>query len=205
MKFKILTLALLFISINLSAQGFLGAISYSTALGMGNTGDYIDNFSYKGFQFEGRSFTNRNWTFGGTFGWNVFDQKITDMIHIEEGDKVSDIDGTQVRYINSFPMMVNGHYYFLKRRSPVRPFLGLNVGVYYITQRFELGVFQIERDNWHFGFAPEAGVLIPIGNMAIMANAKYNYAFSAGQSVTGSTDNTQAYMSFNIGLVFMGY
>jgi hypothetical protein len=205
MKYKVLLFAFMFLSISISAQSFLGVLSYSTAMGMGNTGDYVGDYSFKGFQFEGRSFTNRNFTFGGTFGWNIFEQQSSDLIHLEDGDKVSDISGTQARYINSFPMMVNGHYYFMKRRDPVRPFIGLNIGLYYIMQRFQLGIYQKDIDNWHFGFAPEAGLLIPLGGVAIMANAKYNYAFSAGKPLGSGTDNSQSYMSFNIGLVFMGY
>ncbi len=205
MKFKYLIIALLFTSISLSAQQFLGVLSYSTALGTGNTGDFISDYSYKGFQFEGRTFTNRNWTFGGTFGWNLFDTEITELIHLEDGDDVSDIQGTQIRYVNSFPIMANGHYYFMKRRDPIRPFIGMNVGLYYITQKFQLGIYEVSENNWHFGFAPEAGLLIPLGDMAIMANAKYNYALSAGKPLGGGTDNSHGYMSFNIGIVFMGY
>jgi len=205
MKLKFLTIALLLMSISLSAQQFLGVISYSTALGTGNTGDYISDFSYKGFQFEGRTFTNRNWTFGGTFGWNIFDTQVSKLIHLEKDNKISDIQGTQVRYINSFPIMANGHYYFMKRKDPIRPFIGLNVGLYYITQRFQLGIYEANESNWHFGFAPEAGLLIPVGDIAIMANAKYNYALTAGKPLGGGTDNSHTYMSFNIGLVFYGY
>lgn len=205
MKFRIITIALLFMSISISAQQFLGVASYSTALGTGNTGDFISDFSYKGFQFEGRTFTNRNWTFGGSFGWNIFDAKLSELIHVEDGNEAADIQGTQLRYINSFPIMVNGHYYFLKRRDPVRPFLGMNVGLYYINQRFELGIYQVEENNWHFGFAPEAGVLIPVGDISIMLNVKYNYALSAGKPIGGGTDNSHSYLTFNIGLVFSGY
>ncbi len=205
MKIKFLIIALLFTSISLSAQQFMGVLSYSTAIGNGNTGDFISDFSYKGFQFEGRTFTNRNWTFGGTFGWNIFDTKSSKLIHLEDGNNVSDIQGTQVRYINSFPMMLNGHYYFFKRKSPVRPFMGMNIGLYYITQRFQLGVYEKESSNWHFGFAPEVGLLIPVGDVAIMANAKYNYALTTGKPLGSGTDNSQSYISFNIGLVFMGY
>ncbi len=205
MKYKFLIILLFLMGISLSAQQFLGVVSYSTALGTGNTSDYISEFAYKGVQFEGRTFTNRNWTFGGTFGWNIFDTQISKLIHLEKDNKVSDIQGTQVRYINSFPIMVNGHYYFMKRKDPIRPFIGLNVGLYYIKQRFQLGIFEANESNWHFGFAPEAGLLIPVGGMAIMANAKYNYALTAGKPLGGGTDNSHTYMSFNIGLVFYGY
>ena len=68
-----------------------------------------------------------------------------------------------------------------------------------------MGIYEVDENNWHFGFAPEVGLLIPVGEIAIMANAKYNYALSAGQPLGSGTDNSHSYMSFNIGLVFMGY
>ena len=211
MKLKFLIIALLLMSISLSAQQFLGVLSYSTAYGTENTGDFMNtgdiesDISWKGFQFEGRSFTNRHWTFGGMFGWNTFDSQLNDLIHLERDDKVSDIQGTQVRYINSFPMMLNGHFYFFKRKAFIRPFIGLNVGLYYITQRFQLGIYEANESNWHFGFAPEAGFLIPIGDVGLMVNAKYNYALSAGQPIGNGTDNSHSYINLNIGLVFYSY
>jgi outer membrane protein W len=205
MKFKIFITALLLMSISLSAQQFLGVVSYSMGLGTGNTGDFISDYSFKGFQFEGRSFTNRNWTFGGTFGWNIFDEQINELVHLENGEAVSDVQGTQVRYVNSFPIMANGHYYFFKRKDPVRPFIGMNVGLYYISQRFQMGIYEVNESNWHFGFAPEVGFLIPVGSVAIIANAKYNYALSAGQPLGRGTDNSQSYISVNIGLAFYSY
>ena len=211
MKFKFLIVALLLMSISLSAQQFLGVLSYSTAYGTGNTGDFMNtgdiasDISFKGFMFEGRSFTNRHWTFGGAFGWNTFDSQLNEIIHLENDDKVSDIQGTQVRYVNSFPMMLNGHFYFFKRKAFIRPFIGLNVGLYYITQQFQIGIYQAEENNWHFGGAAEAGFLIPIGDMGIMFNAKYNYALSAGQPLGSGTDNSHSYINFNLGFVFYSY
>ncbi len=206
MKIKYLIIALMFLSINIFAQDFLGVLSYNTALPMGKTGDYISNFSWKGFSFEGRSFTNRNWTFGGYFGWNIFDAKITDLVEIDEGDKGITVKGTQLRYINSFPIMATGHYYMGKRRDSFRPFFGVGIGTYYIIQRFDIGVFRREVSNWHFGLAPEAGVLLALSrSTSLMLSVKYNYAFSAGKAVYGSTDNSQSYLGFNIGLAFAGY
>jgi hypothetical protein len=206
MKIKYLTIILMFLSINLFAQDFLGILSYGTALPMGKTSDYISDFSWKGFSFEGRTFTNRNWSFGGTFGWNIFDTKITDLIEIDDETTGTAVKGTQVRYTNSFPMMVNGHFYVGKRKNTLRPFLGLGLGTYYIIQRFEIGIFQREVSNWHFGLAPEVGVLVALSrNTSLILSAKYNYAFSSGKTVYGDTDNSQSYLGFNIGLAFSGY
>lgn len=206
MKNKYLIIILMFLSINLFAQDFLGILSYNTALPMGKTSDYISDFSWKGFSFEGRTFTNRNWSFGGMFGWNIFDQKITDLIEIDDETKGTTISGTQIRYTNSFPLMVNGHYHFGKRKNSLRPFMGLGLGTYYIVQRFEIGIFQREVSNWHFGLAPEVGVLLSLSrNTSLVFSVKYNYAFSAGKTVYGDTDNTQSYLGFNLGLAFAGY
>lgn len=206
MKIKHITIILLFLSMNLFAQDFLGIISYNTALPMGKTGDYISDYSWKGFSFEGRSFTNRNWSFGGMFGWNIFDTKITDLIQIDDETTGITVKGTQLRYTNSFPMMVNGHYHFGKRKDAVRPFMGLGLGMYYIVQRFEIGIFQREVSNWHFGLAPEVGVLLEMSrSTSLIFSVKYNYAFSAGKTVYGDTDNSQSYLGINLGLAFFGY
>ncbi|MCK5087887.1 MAG: hypothetical protein KAQ90_10220 [Melioribacteraceae bacterium] len=206
MKFKFITIILMFISVNLFAQDFLGILSYNTALPMGNTSEFISEYSWKGFSFEGRTFTNRAWAFGGIFGWNVFNEMSTDLAHIDRENSASDVKGTQVRYINSFPIMASGHYYFGRRRSALRLFFGVGVGVYYITQRFEIGVFGLESNNWHFGLAPEAGFLFSLGRTtALSLSAKYNYAFDAGNNVFGEPDNAQSYLGINIGLAFYGY
>ena len=206
MKIKYLVVILMLSSASLFAQDFLGALMYNTAMPMGNTKDFISDYSWKGFSFEGRSFTNRNWSFGGMFGWNIFDKRLDETVDIDEETTGTTVTGTQIRYTNSFPIMVNGHYHFGKRRDSFRPFLGVGLGTYYIVQRFELGVFQLETSNWHFGLAPEAGVLVALSRTtSLMFSVKYNYAFSAGKTVFGSTDNTQSYIGFNIGLAFFGY
>ena len=206
MKIKYLVVILMLSSASLFAQDFLGALMYNTAMPMGNTKDFISDYSWKGFSFEGRSFTNRNWSFGGMFGWNIFDKRLDETVDIDEETTGTTVTGTQIRYTNSFPIMVNGHYHFGKRRDSFRPFLGMGLGTYYIVQRFELGVFQLESSNWHFGLAPEAGVLVALSRTtSLMFSVKYKNAFSAGKTVFGSTDNTQSYIGFNIGLAFFGY
>lgn len=206
MKIKYLAVILMLSSASLFAQDFLGALMYNTAMPMGTTKEFISDYSWKGFSFEGRSFTNKNWSFGGMFGWNIFDKRLDETVEIDEGTTGTTVTGTQIRYTNSFPIMVNGHYHFGKRRDSFRPFLGMGLGTYYIVQRFELGILQLETSNWHFGLAPEAGVLLALSRTtSLMFSVKYNYAFSAGKTVFGSTENTQSYLGFNIGLAFFGY
>ena len=99
--------------------------------------------------------------------------------------------------------MANMHYYFGKRRD-VRFYVGANAGLYYILQRLDLGVWRIDSDNWHFGLAPEVGVLIPLadGQTQFFVNAKYNYAFDSGTGLGNKDDNYYSYWGINFGFAF---
>ena len=50
--------------------------------------------------------------------------------------------------------------------------------------------------KWHFGWVPEAGLVVPLGRaeIALLTMVRYNWTFSAG----GSGD--QKYWGFNIGV-----
>jgi hypothetical protein len=99
-------------------------------------------------------------------------------------------------------MMANMHYYFGKRKD-LRFYMGANAGLYYILQRLDIGVWRIDSNNWHFGLAPEAGVLIPLdGQSHIIINLKYNYAFDAGTGLGGKEDNYYSYWGLNFGFAF---
>jgi hypothetical protein len=109
----------------------------------------------------------------------------------------ADISGTQLRYFNAVPLLVNAHYYF-GSRGGIRPYAGLNVGTYWIERRVDIGLSSFKDDNWHLGWAPEAGIIVPLGRpeVALIADVRYNWAFSAG----GTGD--QKYWGFNVGFVY---
>jgi len=77
--------------------------------------------------------------------------------------------------------------------------------MYYIKQRLEIGLVAFESDNWHFGVAPEVGVIINFSReFTMIVNTKYNYAFSAGEALGGG-DNQIDYWGINIGFVWQSY
>jgi hypothetical protein len=192
-------MAFLFFAVSLSAQNFLNIISYSTALPVGHTSDFIDDFSWRGFSIEGRSFTQRNLSFGIMFGWNYFDQRTDETVQIPDGA----VTGTQIHYLDVIPIMANVHYYFgKKRRKSMRAYMGLSAGTYIISQRMDIGIWAFRRSNWHFGVAPEVGVLVPLGSTSLALAVKYNYAFNAGETFFDANDNSHSYISFNIGFAF---
>jgi len=61
----------------------------------------------------------------------------------------------------------------------------------------EMGLWMTEQKNWHFGLAPEIGVLIPVGfSSNINVSVKWNYAFKADDSINYN------WFGFNIGYAF---
>ena len=122
----------------------------------------------------------QNTSVGLTLGWNVLDERRTETAQLGTQNPGA-ITGTQDRYLNAFPIMANVHYYF-GERGGVRPYVGLNAGGIVMNQRFEIGIVALQNDGWEWGIAPEAGIIIPMDReWAIMVNAKYNYAFTAGR------------------------
>jgi outer membrane protein W len=171
------------------------------AVPTGNSREFIENTSYIGFVIDGRRFADRNVTYGIQFGWNIFHEETKETINIERGA----ISGRQFRYYNMWPILVNAHYY-LGRKRDFRTYIGAGIGTYYILQRYELGVFMLESNNWHFGIAPEIGFLIPVSRtVSVNTSIKYNYAFDSGKSVWGDDDNAHSFVSLNVGLAFTGF
>ena len=205
MKWLYSSILILIITASVSAQS-LGSLTYNISIPTDKLSDYIDKTSFKGFGLEGRWFSNKNISFGLSFAWTVFDQRVGDPIQIVQDGVSGTVSGTQVRVVNSLPILATAHFYTGKRRDQFRLYFGAGVGTYYITQRLEIGLVAFESNNWHLGVAPEVGVLLNFSReFTMIVNTKYNYAFSAGTSLGGSDDNTYAYWGLNIGFVWQSY
>jgi hypothetical protein len=176
----------------------LTSLSYNVSLPIGTTADFISPVQWRGVTFEARRFVDRQLSVGFLAGWQTFADKTTDPIEITNGT----ISGTQVRIMNNFSLMVTGDYYFNKDAREIRPYAGLGVGMNYIDQRWDLGIYSFNTYNWHFSLAPEIGALIPLGDVDGIIGATYMYSFDSGQTAWGADDNTQQYLVFKIGLVW---
>jgi hypothetical protein len=185
------------------AQELLTNVTWNIGIPVSKTNEYTTDVTYRGFTITGKRFLDKYNSVGLSFGWNIFDEKNYAPINISSGGGSGTISGTQVRSINSFPMLVGVHHHFGNKKD-MRAFIGLNTGMYYIIQRLDLGVYRIDNDNWHFGLAPEAGVIIPVGdeNTGIYVGARYNYAFDSGTALGGSENNFYSYYEINIGFSF---
>lgn len=181
------------------SQNAVWAFSYDVAFPLGETSDYIDRTSWRGFTIQGRQFIKPNLSVGGSFSWQVFNQRISELVEFSFQPANSEqtvngaLSGEQFRYINTLPIMVNVHYYLGDALpSAIRPFAGISVGTAPTKRRTEIGLFAIDDFNWHLALAPEAGVLIPIGTeLDFFGAVKYNFALEANDSINYSYFNIQ--------------
>ncbi|MHA7101218.1 outer membrane beta-barrel protein [Roseivirga pacifica] len=173
-------------------------IDYAPVIGLGETADYAGGFSFNGFSAGYRFFISTNISVGLESGWQVMREEsdgiVTEVIETE--DNTLTLSAKQFRFINSTPVLATGHYYFGSEYS-VRPYVGLGVGGYYIARRTEMGLYAFEDNNFHFGLAPAAGVIVPFqGDVSGHFGVKYNYATKAGDSANVN------YLGFSIGVGF---
>jgi hypothetical protein len=196
---KLLMLTLLVAATAHAQRGVFTGITWNIGFPNQETAEYIGSTSYRGLGVDIRSFSSPSFSFGGNFSWNVYDELLRGETAVLKGGAIT---GTQVRYINSMPLLLNASYYpGEKRRGELRFVLGLNAGTYYIRQRLDIGVVSLENSNWHLGVAPELGLWLPIGRETFLTlTARYNYAFDAGTRLNGDPNNDYSYWGINIGI-----
>ena len=176
------------------AQYQLFQVGWNIAIPSGELRDFIDETSTRGFYFGGRHFIFDFVSVGGSFGWQTFNTKFTGTQEIDNAQ----ITGTQYKYINAYPLQFNSHYY-LGDDGGIRPYIGTSVGVTWVNQRVDLGIFTSSDTSTHFAIAPEIGVVIPIGvaGVGAMVAAKYEQAFKS------SNNFHVPYLSINISVAFL--
>ncbi len=195
---QMLILMLVVSATAMAQRGLYTGITWNMGFPTANTGEYIDKTSFRGFGITIAKYVQPDLSIGGSVSWNVFDQLLRGRTEVLESGAVT---GTQVRYINALPILVNARYFWGERRGEVHPFIGFNAGMYYIRQRLDIGVWTLENNNWHVGLAPEFGLYIPVGRETYLtATARWNYAFDAGSRLGGDPDNSYSYWGIDLGI-----
>lgn len=177
------------------AQDNFFAITYNTALPTGETKDYIDKYSWGAMGLEWKKMLTDEFSVGLNFSWQIMSQKIeNDVVEVPQTNIT--LSGTQIRYLNYFPMTVSGTYHF-NPEGKVIPFVGAGTGMYRVLQRFDISGFVYDQNTWNFGFYPEAGVIFPTGGSTdFFVNAKYHYILPANDGPTHS------FVNFNVGFSY---
>ena len=194
MKKFIFLVGILCLGFSAFAQDTYTSLHYDISVPLSNTQDYIGKGSWRGVGFDYRNKISGNFAVGFSFGWHVFYER-KDFDTYTEGN-VS-LSGVQFRYINSFPMHVNGTYFLGNEESDFQPFIGLGIGTTSFNKRTEMGLFQSTTKSWNFSMQPEAGFLYRVSyNTAIIGAAKYYSIFK------NSKIDAQGYLSFNVGFAW---
>jgi outer membrane protein len=186
---KIICLLAIFIaaSIGASAQNIAGFF-YQASLPTGETKDFIDKPSWLGFGLEGRQFINENASVGMYVGYNKFEE-------FQGGENIA---GNREHKVDAWPILFTSFLYFGDRYS-VTGYIGGGIGTYYIRNRVIAPTLGYSEYRWHFGVAPEFGLIIRVAEfVGFAASAKYNSAFKSG-------NYTHSYWSFSVGFVWATY
>jgi len=180
MKYIVTIIAVAFLSIATQSQS-LYSLNYTVGFGLGKTGDYIGSPSFRGLTFDGRGFLSDQFSIGGYFNWQTFFDELANDVYT---DGTATLTGTQYRYINAFPILVQAHYYMGTDEYEPRAYVGAGIGTYKMIQRTDIGVWSIEENHWHFGMSPEVGLLYPVGmGSQLNINLKYHYVLGVDNSL----------------------
>ena len=177
---KALTLLLISLSmtIPIQAQQIFG-ISYDISIPTLDTKEFVSNISLVGFGLDAREMRHGKVSFGVTFHWNSFKDDRLERVDTGNGEFIS-IDN---RSLESFPILVNSHYYFFSEIESFRPFFGANIGTYFIITRRSVDGVRRSDKNWHFGIAPDIGFMLHfMQDVHIMLTLRYNYAVKTSSS-----------------------
>lgn len=196
MKKSILLIAFLvmIISENATAQNSMLSLNYAVSIPIGNTSDFIDQASGRGFVAEFQVFTKRNITFGGELGHFTLYKRELNKIYTEGSASLS---GVQYRYQQSYPIFATGTY-FATTEGSVKPYGSLGLGTIAHNRRIDMGIFSSEDTYWQFALRPEIGILIaPSDSFGFKIGAKYYQSF-ASSGLDG-----QSNIGLNFGFVFI--
>ena len=183
------------ISFSSMAQGGgIWSFNWNMGFPMGTTKDFIGNPSFRGFSIEGRGFVTDQITVGGIGAWSVFYENLDWTLQEQNTTKTY---GYKRRYLNVMPLMVTAHYYF--SQGQIQPYIGTGIGPYYIESRDFMGMYYVQGKEWHFGVAPEVGVIMPFGS----SNAGVNVSFKYNLAAKTKNQPSYSWLGINIGISYI--
>ena len=193
LKYLVLILTVMLFGSSVQAQQGLANINWNIGIPTGDLSDFLINedASLGGISVDTRYVMTENLSVGWYAAWDFFNG---DAEGTENFGNV-DVTGQKRYFVNSFPLMVNAHYYL--SQSPVKTYAGGGIGAVRTLKRTSIGTYNIQDNNWHFGLYPEIGTIIPVTNWVKMnMAARYNLAFKSDDSIAVN------YLSFSIGVSY---
>ncbi len=162
------------------AQEKSWVMDYRMSTPLGNTSDFVGDFSWRGLGLEWHWMVQPKISAGVGFGFNSFWEETNEVVSVG----AVDISGNQFRYTTAIPIIGMFRYHIKPSDvDAVGFYVGGDVGPYYIDRRATVGFLAADDDNWHFGVAAEGGIQVPIEYYTRgVFNLRYNYAFESGDA-----------------------
>jgi hypothetical protein len=156
----------------------LVAINYEPSVPIGSFEDYISDWSWRGFSFEGRKKFHPKLSAGLSFSWNRWDQTYSDVsVNLPNGV----VSGPVYRYADMFAIRATAHYYLLE--GPIQPYAGFGIGGAWAYSFQQVADIADSQNGFHFIVSPEAGVLVQLvpGSTAIGLNLAVRYTYTTAE------------------------
>lgn len=194
MKKAILIAALVTLTNLTYSQGDLTFTAYySVGIPSGNTADFTNVVSGRGFNMYIDYFVEDEFSLGFTSGVQTY---YKDLGNITETIGVVTGTGNLYRYFTQVPLLATGKYHF-DRFANIAPHIGLGAGVMYNVQTREFGSVQTDKTSWQFTLQPEVGVGFEMSpSTDFMIGVVYNQGTNTKELDAMST------WVFNVGLRF---
>jgi hypothetical protein len=174
-----LILATMLLPAAASAQRSFAGLTYNYSFPAVDLDGFVGQDSWYGITLDMRRAltSNPKWLVGLTTGWYVFYNNVNTTIDLGNGA----ISGEQYRNFNIVPVLASINYMMGDRRT-THPYIGFHIGAYYARQQLDLGLYSLDESNWHFGLAPEGGIVFPLHqyNSSFYFNVRYHYLYEAG-------------------------
>jgi hypothetical protein len=159
-------------------------------------GDFHDNFvkdwSWRGFSFEGRSMVNERISLGLGFTFNRYDQTYSLLTVARPTGGV--LSGPVYRYADQLAMKALVHYYL----SPgnLKPYVGVGLGGVWSYSYSQTADFARTDDGFDFIASPELGINFTAAHGAssvgLNVAVRYNYTTADFQEVNDAQSFTLA-------------
>ncbi len=176
-------------------------LGWDVAMPMGSFSDYVSNTSLRGGSFSGNIFLTDAFSFGFKFGYNSFSENVpsqTYYMKVDNNAYTKAVTAASYNYLVSAPMVIGGYYHFVTD-GQIEPYIGLGLGVNYITEETLVQDLSIYDDQWAFVLNPEIGLRYQFANspFALKLKAGYNFNVNEYQPWDKKYSNLQ---TLNVGL-----
>jgi hypothetical protein len=193
MKKNIIILSIFISALSLNAQEVIWSFTYDIGIPFSETKEFADQVSWRGLALNMDRFVGENIAVGLGFSWSTFLEKEPDSYY--ETDELL-IHGTQVRYINTIPLLARFSWY--QSVNLDHSFYGtLGVGTAWQETRREIGTFSFVGNYWQFAMSPEVGYIFPVGMSYLTTKVRYVHGFK-----TSGGAPTLSYMGIGLGFAW---